>query len=124
MGFFDFLRQSDVNQGVNDYKNSTGAVLLDVRTPEEYSEGHIPESKNVPLQALDNIRSVVENKDTELFVYCYSGARSRQAATMLGQMGYKKVRSGKQRICGWIVYRYTSDEIESRKRLHAKEVDG
>ena len=38
MGFFDFLRQPDVNQGVNDYKNSTGAVLLDVRTPEEYSE--------------------------------------------------------------------------------------
>ena len=93
MGFFDFLRQSDVNQGVNDYKNSTGAVLLDVRTPEEYSEGHISESKNVPLQALDNVRSVVENKDTELFVYCYSGARSRQAATMLGQMGYTKVNN-------------------------------
>ena len=93
MGFFDFLRQPDVNQGVNDYKNSTGAVLLDVRTPEEYSEGHIPESKNVPLQTLDNVRSVVENKDTELFVYCYSGARSHQAATMLGQMGYTKVNN-------------------------------
>ena len=93
MGFFDFLRQPDVNQGVNDYKNSTGAVLLDVRTPEEYSEGHIPESKNVPLQALDNVRYVVENKDTELFIYCYSGARSRQAAAMLGQMGYTKVHN-------------------------------
>ncbi|MBP1573383.1 MAG: rhodanese-like domain-containing protein, partial [Oscillospiraceae bacterium] len=56
MGFFDFLRQPDVNQGVKEYKNTTGAVLLDVRTPEEYSEGHIPESKNVPLQALDNVR--------------------------------------------------------------------
>ena len=93
MGFFGFLRQPDVNQGVNDYKNSTGAVLLDVRTPEEYSEGHIPESKNVPLQALDNVRSVVENKDTELFVYCYSGARSRQAVAALGQMGYTKVNN-------------------------------
>ena len=93
MGFFDSLRQPDVNQGVNDYKNSTGAVLLDVRTPQEYSEGHIPESKNVPLHALDNVRSVVENKDTELFVYCYSGARSRQAAMMLGQMGYTKVNN-------------------------------
>ena len=93
MGFFDFLRQPDVNQGVNDYKNTIGAVLLDVRTPEEYSEGHIPESKNVPLQTLDRVRAVVENKDTELFVYCHSGARSRQAATMLGQMGYTKVNN-------------------------------
>ena len=93
MGFFDFLRQPDVNQGVNDYKNTVGAVLLDVRTPEEYSEGHIPESKNVPLQTLDRVRTVVENKDTELFVYCYSGARSRQAAAALGQMGYTKVNN-------------------------------
>ena len=93
MGFFDFLRQPDVNQGVNDYKNTTGAVLLDVRTPQEYSEGHIPGSKNVPLQTLDKVRSVVENKDTELFVYCYSGARSRQAAAALGQMGYTNVNN-------------------------------
>ena len=93
MGFFDFLRQPDVNQGVNDYKNTTGAVLLDVRTPQEYSEGHIPGSKNVPLQTLDKVSSVVENKDTELFVYCYSGARSRQAAAALGQMGYTKVNN-------------------------------
>ena len=93
MGFFDFLRQPNVNQGVNDYKNTVGAVLLDVRTPQEYSEGHIPESKNVPLQSLDKIRTVVENKDTELFVYCYSGARSRQATAALGQMGYTKVNN-------------------------------
>jgi len=91
MGFFDFLKQPDVNKGVNDYRNAPGAVLLDVRTPQEYSEGHIPGSKNVPLQALDKVRSVVENKDTELFVYCYSGARSKQATAMLQHMGYANV---------------------------------
>ena len=93
MGFFDFLKQPDVNQGVNDYRNAPGAVLLDVRTPQKYSEGHIPGSKNVPLQTLDKVRSVVENKDTELFVYCYSGARSKQATVALGQMGYTNVRN-------------------------------
>ena len=93
MSIFDFLKQPDINQGVKEYTAIPGAVLLDVRTPQEYSEGHIPGSKNVPLQTLDKVRSVVENKDTELFVYCYSGARSRQAAEALGQMGYTNVRN-------------------------------
>ena len=52
MGFFDFLKQPDVNQGVANYYNTPGAVLLDVRTPQEYSEGHIPESKNVRCKPL------------------------------------------------------------------------
>lgn len=50
MGFFDFFKQSNINQGIEEYKMTAGAVLLDVRTPQEYQEGHIPESKNVPLQ--------------------------------------------------------------------------
>ena len=93
MGFFDFFRQPDVNQGVKDYQNTPGAILLDVRTPQEYREGHIPGSKNVPLQAIDKVVSVVENKDAALFVYCYSGARSRQAASLLQHMGYSNVNN-------------------------------
>ena len=93
MGFFDFFKQADINQGVMQYQNTPGAILLDVRTPQEYRDGHIPGSKNVPLQTLDKVRSVVENKDAELFVYCYSGARSRQAVAALGQMGYTKVNN-------------------------------
>ena len=93
MGFFDFLKQPDVNQGVNEYHRTSGAVLLDVRTPEEYRGGHIPGSKNIPLQAIDRVASVVENKDTALYVYCQSGARSRQAARLLKQMGYTNVNN-------------------------------
>ena len=93
MGFFDFLKQPDINKGVMDYRNANGAVLLDVRTPQEYREGHIPGSKNVPLQQLDKISSVADNKDTLLFVYCYSGGRSRQAASMLQYMGYTNVQN-------------------------------
>ena len=93
MGFFDFLKQPNVNQGVADYHNTPGAVLLDVRTPQEYREGHIPESINVPLQTIDKVTSVTENKDTALFVYCHSGGRSRQAVSILQQMGYTNVRN-------------------------------
>jgi len=93
MGFFDFLKQPDINKGVREYRNTNGAVLLDVRTPQEYGEGHIPGSKNVPLQQLDKISSVADNKNVPLFVYCYSGGRSRQAASMLQHMGYTNVQN-------------------------------
>ena len=53
MGFFNFFGQGNINQGVEEYKATPGAVLLDVRTISEYREGHIPGSKNVPLQQLE-----------------------------------------------------------------------
>ena len=93
MSIFDFFKQPDINKGLKEYAEAENAVLLDVRTPQEYGEGHIPGSKNVPLQTLDMVSSVVENKDTALFVYCYSGARSRQATAMLQHMGYTNVQN-------------------------------
>lgn len=110
MGFFDFFKQSNINQGIEEYKRTAGAVLLDVRTPQEYQEGHIPESKNVPLQQLDNIVSVAKNKDIPLFVYCYSGSRSRQATGMLQRMGYSKVNN----IGGIAAY---SGKVENKMKV-------
>ena len=93
MGFFDFLKSPDMNQGVKDYQATPGAVLLDVRTLEEYREGHIPGSKNVPLQSLDKVTGFVNNQDTPVFVYCHSGARSAQAVGVLQRMGYTNVKN-------------------------------
>lgn len=91
MGFFDILKHKDINQGVKEYELALDAVLLDVRTPEEYREGHIPKSKNVPLQTIDRVPSVVAGKQTPLYVYCYSGSRSGQAVAVLKRMGYTNV---------------------------------
>ena len=89
MGFLDFWRAPDMNRGVEEYQNAKGAaVLLDVRSPEEYAEGHVPGSKNLPLQNLDEIGSVVARKDAKLFVYCHSGVRSNRAVALLRGMGY------------------------------------
>lgn len=93
MGFFDFLKSPDINQGVKEYNTVPGAVLLDVRTPQEYRDGHISGSKNVPLQSLGAAGGLPEGKDTPLFVYCHSGARSRQAAGLLARMGYVHVKN-------------------------------
>ena len=93
MGFFDFLKGPDINQGVKEYSTTDGAVLLDVRTLDEYRQGHIPGSKNVPLQSLDKVTSFVNNQDTPVFVYCHSGARSSQAVSALQRMGYTNVKN-------------------------------
>ena len=93
MGIFDFFKQPDINRGVQDFRETEGAVLVDVRTPQEYREGHIPGSQNVPLQQLDSVDEVADNADTALYVYCHSGARSRQAAAMLQRMGYTNVHN-------------------------------
>ena len=91
MSFFDFLKGPDINQGVKEYSTTDG--LLDVRTPDEYRQGHIPGSKNVPLQSIDKVAGMIDNKATPIFVHCLSGARSRQAAAVLQQLGYTDVKN-------------------------------
>lgn len=92
MGIFDFFKGIDINGGVEEFRGIKGAILLDVRTPQEYREGHIPESRNVPLQEIDKVDKVVQNKDVPVYVYCRSGARSRQASDALLKMGYRQVK--------------------------------
>lgn len=91
MGFFDFLRGPDMDAGVEQCRQTPGALLLDVRTEGEYAEGHIPGAKNLPLQSLTGIASVAPAKDTPLFLYCRSGSRSGQATSQLQRMGYTRV---------------------------------
>ncbi len=93
MGLFDFLRGSDINEGLKEYGKTDGAVLLDVRTHQEYQAGHIPGSKNIPLQGIRRVSAATPDKDTPLFVYCHSGARSRQAVGELQRMGYLHVKN-------------------------------
>lgn len=93
MGLFNLFGGADINQGLKEYENTAGAVLLDVRTPREYKDGHVPGSKNVPLQSIREAKAVISRTDTPVFVYCLSGGRSRQAAGMLERMGYGNVKN-------------------------------
>ncbi|MBR5226069.1 MAG: rhodanese-like domain-containing protein [Clostridia bacterium] len=93
MGFFEFLMGPNINRGLEEYDETPDALLLDVRTEEEYRQGHIPGSRNVPLQDLERIFEVADNMGTPLYLYCRSGARSSRAAAQLLDMGYTKVRN-------------------------------
>ena len=81
----------DINEGAKLYKETAGAVLLDVRKPDEYSEGHIPGSINIPVQEIEKAKTVVADLNTPLFVYCLSGVRGGKATKALIEMGYTNV---------------------------------
>ncbi len=68
-----------------------GALLLDVRTPEEFAAGHIEGAVNVPVQELESRMAELEPKDRPIVVYCRSGNRSGQAARMLTSAGHRQV---------------------------------
>ncbi|MDY4996143.1 MAG: rhodanese-like domain-containing protein [Bacilli bacterium] len=70
-----------------------GAILLDVRTKEEYNEKHIDGASLLPLDIIDidSISQIVSEKDTPIIVYCRSGNRSKQAREKLIALGYSKV---------------------------------
>ena len=87
MGFFDFLKAPDMNEGLKRFSATPGAVLLDVRTRSEYAGGHIPGSRNIPLQEIQKAPSAIPRKDTPLFVYCQSGGRSKQAVSTASETG-------------------------------------
>lgn len=91
MGLFDFFRHTDINTGAEKCVSTQGAVLLDVRTPSEYAAGHIDGSRNIPLQSIESAGKTFSDKNTPLFVYCHSGARSRTAVRILRNLGYSDV---------------------------------
>jgi len=71
-------------------KKTEPYCLVDVRTREEYSAGHIPTAVNIPYDAISETPPT-KDKSALIIVYCKSGRRSAQAAAALKQLGYKRV---------------------------------
>ncbi len=68
------------------------SILIDVRTPQEYQSGYIPEAINIPVdQIAQEISKKVKGTEQTLMVYCRSGSRSAQAAAKLKELGYRIV---------------------------------
>ena len=93
MSILDIFKGTDINEGVKEFRADKNAVLLDVRSKEEYAAGHIPRSNNIPLDRIGEAASQIPDKKTAVFVYCLRGARSRRAVRELSKMGYEAARS-------------------------------
>lgn len=83
-------------------KNSENVVILDVRTPEEFSNGFIKNAINIDYNN-EGFESKINELDTSktYFVYCLSGGRSGEAATLMRSKGFKKVYELQGGILAW-----------------------
>ena len=73
------------------YKNAT---LVDVRTPEEFKEGHYPNATNIPLDVVQQNIDKFREMPKPIIVYCRSGNRSGMAVTILKQAGINEAING------------------------------
>jgi rhodanese-related sulfurtransferase len=71
-----------------------GALIVDVRTPEEYKQGHIDGSMNIPLQVLPGKIADLRKKGKTIITVCRSGARSGAAVGMLKKAGLEAFNGG------------------------------
>jgi len=70
-----------------------GYIILDVRTQEEYDQGHIPGAVLIPNTEIEaRAEEVLTDKDQLILVYCRSGRRSKLAAEALVELGYTNIK--------------------------------
>lgn len=72
---------------------SEGYLILDVRTPDEYTKKHIKNAINFPLDTIsaDTAKKVIQNRNQKLFIYCHTGRRSKIASEKLAFLGYVNI---------------------------------
>jgi phage shock protein E len=77
------------------YAITNQTVVIDVRTPQEFAEGHLVGAINIDIQSPDFREQVMAlDTDGDYFIYCRSGNRSGQAITQMFQMGFTNMTNG------------------------------
>ncbi len=89
------------------------ALVIDVRTPREFARGAYPGAINIPLDELPERIGELGGKDSDITLYCASGARSAYAARLLKERGFTHITNG-----GGIMQMMRGKKITFRERLH------
>ena len=85
-------RQISMDEAATMMEHETGYIILDVRRPDEFAAGHIPNAINVPNESIGTTEiPELPDKDQLIMVYCRSGRRSKEAAEKLVKLGYTNV---------------------------------
>ena len=85
-------RQISMDEAVTMMAQETGYIILDVRRPDEYATGHIPNAINVPNETIGTAEiPELPDKNQLIMGYCRSGRRSKEAAEKLVKLGYTNI---------------------------------
>ena len=85
-------RQISMDKAVKMMKDEKNYIILDVRRPDEYAEGHIPGAINVPNEEIGTAEiAELPQKSQLILVYCRSGRRSKEASEKLVKLGYTNI---------------------------------
>ena len=85
-------RQVNMDEAITMMEEGSGYIILDVRTPEEFAERHIPGAINIPNETISTEEiPELSNKDQLILVYCRSGNRSKQVSKKLATLGYTNI---------------------------------
>lgn len=95
MGLLSMLGLAGKSESVKDFMDKD-AVIIDVRTVGEFREGHIKNSKNIPLDTIFSKVNDIKKLNKPIIVCCRSGMRSAQAASILKNSGIDVMNGG-----GW-----------------------
>lgn len=82
--------------------HNKGALMLDVRSAEEFTKGHIVDARNIEMQKLaDSLDTLKKYREKPVIVYCENGARSAQAVKLLKAQGFTQATSLQGGLAGW-----------------------
>jgi phage shock protein E len=95
MGLLDFLGLGNKSESIQEFVEK-GAIIIDVRSPGEFSGGHIKGSKNIPLNEIGAKINEIKKLNKPVIACCASGMRSSQATSILKQNGIETINGG-----GW-----------------------
>ena len=85
-------KQITISEAVEMMEIESDYIILDVRRPDEFATGHIPNAINIPNESIGTGEiSELPDKDQLILVYCRSGNRSKQASQKLVKLGYSNV---------------------------------
>ena len=95
---------------ISKYDQNNKVQVLDVRTPDEYAEGHIPGAKLVPLNEVTSGANIPYDKNSLIYAVCRSGHRSMQATQYLRDHGYTDIWSVDGGTMSWIGHNKPTDK--------------